>query len=128
MDSYDPVQEIPIARCCTVWTSEDDGTEYLLVGNEMLWFGTRLKHSLINPNQIRAYGIEVEDNPYKQEDSEFGIKTDQRFIPFETSGTIIQFGPTRVPTDWEKKHLPVIIITGDEWNSTEMDMNCATHT
>ena len=128
LDTYDPVQEIPIARCCTVWTSEDDGTEYLLVGDEMLWFGTKLKHSLINPNQIRAYGIQVDDNPYKQEDGEFGIRTDQQFIPFETSGTIIQFGPTRVPTDWEKKHLPVVIITGDEWNPTEMEMSPAART
>ena len=38
---YDPVQEIMIAQCCTVWTS-DDGKEYLLVGNEMLWFGNTL--------------------------------------------------------------------------------------
>ena len=77
LDSYDPIQEIPIARCCTVRTSEDDSTEYLLVGDKMLWFETRLKHSLINPNQIRAYGLEVVDNPFKQDDGEFGIKTDQ---------------------------------------------------
>jgi hypothetical protein len=33
-------------------------------------------------------------------------------------GTVVYF-ESRVPTDWEKTHLPVIIITGEEWNPTE---------
>ena len=56
LNTYAPVQETPVARCCTVWKDEE-GKDYLLVGNEMLWFGTALENSLINPNQIRAYGI-----------------------------------------------------------------------
>jgi hypothetical protein len=36
--SYQPVQEIPVARCCTVWTDQTDSMEYLLVGDLMLWF------------------------------------------------------------------------------------------
>ena len=35
LSTYDLVQEVMIARCCTVWTS-DEGKEYLLVGDEML--------------------------------------------------------------------------------------------
>jgi hypothetical protein len=61
LDSYQPIQEIPVARCCMVWTNQDDSVEYLLVGDQMLWFGTQLPHSLINPNQLRAYGIDVND-------------------------------------------------------------------
>ena len=54
----EPVKEIPpVPRSCTVWTSLDTGQEYLLVGDQMLWFGTQLDHSLINPNQI--YGSTV---------------------------------------------------------------------
>ena len=41
LNTYSPVKEIPVARCCTVWT-DDEGKEYLLVGDEMLWFGTAL--------------------------------------------------------------------------------------
>ena len=49
LSSYDPVQEIAIARCCTVSTL-NEVKEYLLVGNEMLWFGNTLADSPINPN------------------------------------------------------------------------------
>ena len=58
LSTYDPVQEVPIARCCTVWTS-DEGKEYLLVGDEILWFVNTLADLLINPNQLRAYGLLV---------------------------------------------------------------------
>ena len=52
-----------MARCCTVCT-DDEGKEYLLFGDEMLWFGTALENSLINPNQIFAYGLSINDNPF----------------------------------------------------------------
>jgi hypothetical protein len=44
LDSYhQPIQEIPVARCCTVWTNQDESVKYLLVGDQMLWFGTQLR-------------------------------------------------------------------------------------
>ena len=64
LSDYEPVTEIPLARCGTVWTSPDTGEEFLLVGEQMLWFGDSLPHSLINPNQIREYGINVCDDPF----------------------------------------------------------------
>jgi hypothetical protein len=55
LNSYDPVTEIPVARCCTgVWTNQEDSTEYLIVADQMLWFGTLMENSLINPNQLCA--------------------------------------------------------------------------
>ena len=63
LKTYTPVQEIPVARCCTVWT-DDQVKEYLLVGDKMLWFGTALENSLINPNQIHAYGLSINNDPF----------------------------------------------------------------
>jgi hypothetical protein len=34
LNSYSPIQEIPVARCCTVWTDQTDSMEYLLVGDQ----------------------------------------------------------------------------------------------
>ena len=64
LESYQPVQEIPVGRCCTVWTDQTDSMEYLLVGDQMLWFGNVLPNSLLNPNQMRAYGLIVNDDPF----------------------------------------------------------------
>ena len=36
---------------------------YLLVFNEGLWMGDKMEHTLVNPNQMRLFGITVQDNP-----------------------------------------------------------------
>ena len=100
-----------------IWTDQNDSTEYLLVGDEMLWFRTLLPHSLINPNQLRAYGLTVNDDPFDHTRN-FGIDLEQTFIPFDTTGTVVHF-ESRVPTEWEKTHLPTILITGEDWNPME---------
>jgi hypothetical protein len=112
LSSYEPVTEIPIARCCTVWTDKTDSSEYLLVGDQMLWFGNQMINSLINPNQLQAYGLSVNDDPFDNTRA-FGIDIENAFIPFDTTGTVVHF-ETRVPTEWEKTHLPIILITGED--------------
>jgi hypothetical protein len=57
LDSYEPGKEVMVTRCGTVWTSPNTRREYLLVGDQMLWFGSQMDHSLINQNQICEYGI-----------------------------------------------------------------------
>jgi hypothetical protein len=96
---------------------QTNSMEYLLVGDQMLWFGTLLPNSLINPNQIRAYGLTVNDDPFNTTRF-FGIDTDQTVIPFDTTGTVVHF-ESRVPTEWEKTHLPIILITNEEWNPSQ---------
>ena len=63
----------------------------------MLWFGNKLAHSLRNPNQLRAYGLLVKDDPFNA--NEFGIDADEDLIQFDTKGTIV-YSNSRVPTDW----------------------------
>ena len=70
LNTYAQVQDITIARFCTVW-KDDEGKEYLLVGDEMLWFVTALENSLINPNHIRDCGILFNDDPFNT--NELGI-------------------------------------------------------
>ncbi len=113
LDLYKPVKEVMVARCGMVWTSPNMGCEYLLVGDQMLWFRSQMDHSLINPNQIREYSILVYDNPFSQ--SQFSIDCNDDFIPFNTMGTIVYF-ESRVPTDWETCNLPIIMLTGEDWD------------
>ena len=90
------------------------GNTYLLVGDQFLYFGTMLPHSLLNPNQIQAYNIEVNDNPFDETDP-IVMDCDDIYVTFDTKGTLVYF-ELRVPMDWEIKHLPCIHITGDRWN------------
>eukprot|EP00957_Ditylum_brightwellii_P128157 9774960-Ditylum_brightwellii.AAC.1 len=117
LDSYEPVQEVPLVKYTTVFTDKGDGAEMLLMADQMLWFETQLPHSLINPNQIRAYGISVNDNSFG-DGHDFGIDLDEGLIPFETEGTIIYF-ETWSPTDHELKELPVVLLADLHWDPTD---------
>jgi hypothetical protein len=47
LDSHEPVKEVMVERWCgTVWTSPNTGHEYLLVGDQMLWFRQKSNGSL----------------------------------------------------------------------------------
>jgi hypothetical protein len=91
--------------------------EYLLVADQMLWFGTLLPNSLMNPNQICAYGLSVNDDPFDTS-RVFGIDSEDAVIPFNTTGSVVHF-ESRVATKWEKTHLPIILLTGEDWNPTQ---------
>ena len=46
----------------TAWNDEN-GTTFILVVHHTLWMGSKLKHSLLNPYQIRFNGVRVMDDP-----------------------------------------------------------------
>jgi hypothetical protein len=64
LDSCEPMKEVMVMQCGTVWTSPNTGHEYLLVGDQMLWFGSQMDHSHINPNWICEYGLPVYDDSF----------------------------------------------------------------
>ena len=61
--SYDLMQDVQISTCLTAYTDEY-GRTWILVFNEVLWFGSSIDHSLINPNQIWMTGMPVSDDPF----------------------------------------------------------------
>ena len=75
------MNDIPVARCATAYTDQGTGRTFILIFNETLYFGSSMDHSLINPNQMRASGIAVSDNPYDQVHG-FGIDHEELFMPF----------------------------------------------
>ena len=55
--SYEPLHNVPIVTGATAWTCLNTDETYILVFNELLYYGKRLSHSLINPNQVRNKGL-----------------------------------------------------------------------
>ena len=123
-DDFAPIQDVPVARVATAWKDRDGATQILVV-NEALYFGSEMDHSLINPNQIRHFGVVVNDNPYDPA-SELGIDHDACFVSFETKGSTVFF-ESYVPSDKELETCPHVVLTdGDtEWdpNSIQMSQN-----
>ena len=63
-DTYQAIPNVPIVTGATSYTSPTTGDTLILVFHEALWMGNHLDHSLINPNQLRQFGITVQDNPF----------------------------------------------------------------
>ena len=82
--------------------------------------GESMPNSLINPNQLRAFGCTVQDNPFSGaplylEDSESAV-----VIPMATVGTNILV-TTRTPTQDEIDECPHIVLTSQrEWDPSKV--------
>ena len=90
-DEYEPAKDIPICTGATAYRNMETGAVTVLIVHQALWFGNKLKHSLINPNQIRANGFGLSDDPFDVT-RHFGIEIEEgEVLPFEVDGTIIHF-------------------------------------
>ena len=84
--------------------------------NESLWMGDSLTHSQINPNQLRAFGTEVQDNPFSNERLSIQPASHDIAIALQTLGTII-YANTRAPTDQELGQHPHIVLSSTaDWD------------
>ena len=111
---YEAVQNVPVVKGATVWTNIADRTAYLLIFHESLWMGNKLDHTLVNPNQLRSYGVSVQDNPFDAKP--LSITTDDASVELYLEGTII-CGDTRTPTESELSQLPRLILTSPhDWD------------
>ena len=109
-DDYQPVSNIPIVSAATAWQSPSTGQTYILFFNEALWMGDSMETTLVNPNQLRHYGTQVQDNPTSKlplsiitEDNEFSMD-------LTMSGTIV-CADTFTPSENELQSCPHIQLT-----------------
>ncbi len=96
----------------------------ILVFHESLYYGNAIKHSLINPNQIRCTnGLDFADNPIMRDERGLQIEMDYGlFIPLECRVTKLQF-TSRVPTREELDSCPHFEMTHvNEWNPEMVDL------
>ena len=111
---YEAVQNVPVVTGATVWPNAVDGTTYLLIFHESLWMGNKLDHTLVNPNQLRAYGVSVQDNPFDAKP--LSITTDSVSVELYSKGPII-CGDSRTSTESELSQLPRLIVTSPhDWD------------
>ena len=120
-EAYNALKDIPIATVATVWECPRTMEGFLLIIHEALYFGKKLKVSLLCPNQLRNHGLQVNDTP-KQFDktSSHSIRTEKgQEIPLEMDG-VISYLQTRKPTK-EEVHdfnkgtgLRSIVLTSDQ--------------
>ena len=62
-DEYKQMEEIPIVKAAFAYDDPATGETFILLFGQALYIGPKLKHALLNPNQMRSNGVEVDDIP-----------------------------------------------------------------
>ena len=110
-----PFNNVPIGTVATSWVDPLSGETFVLVFPQTLYFGDRMSHSLLCPNQLRSYGIIVDDTP-RQFDSSSShsivVPGDNVKIPLEMSGVISYFS-SHLPTDDELVNCRRLVMCSD---------------
>jgi len=121
-EEYEAKSDIPIVQVATGYTAAN-GQRFVLIINEALWMPD-LENSLMNPNQLRHFGVEVQDNPFHRDP--MVIRKDDEddgngFVAcLKTQGTVIYFN-TWTPTDSDLREFPHIQLTSSaEWNPNDI--------
>ena len=124
-DQYEAIKDIPIGTCATAYDCPKTGQVYILLFGQALYFGDRMKASLICPNQIRAMGNKVADTPTMYNPTEqHGITLrdfesgDSFHIPLSMDG-VISYMNTRKPTNDEIQDNGTLFYwatSEDEWD------------
>ena len=124
LNEYEPMPNVRIAGACTAYDDPKTGLTVILEYHQGLWFGTKMTHSLINPNQCRSYGLSICDDPYDPH-RDLGIydPVTQTFIPLDMMGTIACV-TTRAPTWQEIQDCPRVVMTDDaDWDPSTLELH-----
>jgi hypothetical protein len=83
-----------------------------------------LENSLMNPNQLRHFGVEVQDNPFHRDPMVIRKDDEDDGNGFEaclkTQGTVIYLD-TWTPTDSDLREFPHVQLTSSaEWNPNDI--------
>ena len=105
LSEYKPMKGISIASACTAYNNEETGETIIIDVNQGLYFGDRMEESLVNPNQVRSYGLYLNDNPFEPGEL-FGIHNykSEISIPFVVHNGTVSF---KIKTPMELANLAI---------------------
>lgn len=125
-DAYAAIKSVPIVQAATAYDDPKTATTTILVFNEAIWMGDKMDHTLVNPNQLRSFGVTIQDNPFAELPTFLSTEGNEFVMPLSCKGTIIG-APTRTPTDCELNTCPHVILSSDhEWNPQNLQLPQAT--
>jgi hypothetical protein len=108
--AYDAVTGVSTVSGATAWTHQNTGETFILVIHEGLWMPDSVDHSLINPNELRAFGSVIQDNSFDL--TGMALKDPEACvsIPMSLSSAVIGF-ETRTPTQDELDHCQHLVLS-----------------
>lgn len=121
LEELNSADEIPVCQAATAWDSPE-GITFILVFGQGLYFGERMRaYSLINPNQCRAYGVQLCDDPTDPH-RQLGIydPVSEISVPMQMNGSFASL-LTRLPSEVElleaqSSNRMIYLSDPDSWN------------
>ena len=111
-DAYEAIKSVPIVQAGTAYDNTETGETFILVFNEAIWMGDKMEHTLVNPNQLRSFGITVQDNAFINAPTYVSTEGNEFHFPLEFHGAILS-APTRTPTEHELQTCTCLLYTSD---------------
>ena len=118
LDELNAGKDIPIATVATMWTDPKDGQQYILIIHEALYFGNRLPNTLLNPNQMRANGLQVHDVPRQfdsQSDHAIIAPKEGVRIPLSLTGVVSGFSAVRPTIEMVHANPHIELTSNSPW-------------
>jgi hypothetical protein len=104
------------SRVYQSYDNPETGEASILILNEALWMGDKMDHTLVNPNQLCAYALTVQDNPFSEAPIFIATEGHEFILPLTSSGTILG-GTTRKLTEAKLQLCPHISLSSKyEWD------------
>ena len=115
-DDYKQMEEIPIVKAAFAYDHPTTGETYILTFGQALYFGSKIRNALLNPNQMRRNGLEVDDIPkhlspkHRESSHSIYFPEEKVRIPLELDGCISLFN-IRTPTLHEINNCTTLAVT-----------------
>ena len=104
-DALKTIKSVPIVQADTAYKNHETGETTILILNEEIWMCETMYHTLVNPNQLRTYGMTVQDNPFTEAPIFIATEDHGFMILLYSKGTILGV-TTRTPTEKELRMCP----------------------
>jgi hypothetical protein len=127
-DAYEVMKSVPIVQAATAYDNPETGETTTLILNEAIWMGDKMDHTPVNPNQLRAFGLNVQDNPFSDAPIFIGTEGHEFMLPLASKCTILGV-TTRTPTDHEIQTCPHVTLSSErEWDPQNVQFPKASRT
>ena len=126
-EGYESTDNVPIANVVMAWKCPENGEIFILIFHEALWMGYLMDDSLINPNQLLHYSVNVQDDPTPNCPLSVISENGDFSMLLHRKGTIVYFD-THTPTQKELDTCPHINLSSRHpWNTSKVDFVKSQH-
>ena len=127
-DAYETIKVVSIVQEATAYDNPDTGETTILILNKAIWMGETMDHTLVKPNQLRAYGMIVKDNPFAEAPIFIATEDHDFMLTLSSKGTILGL-TTRTTKDKELHMCPHVTCSlAHEWYPQNVSFSKSSHT